>query len=204
MLIDGIFDTMDTAFQIKGYHTPDRYLHYLEFLKTEAIKKLTATLPLIDPFDICFFYKQVSARILEVTVLSKTLPDEYARVYLQVIKELEDWARVIIPASSVINQSGVQSRTVEDLSKIEFGCSVTYLAALMQMLHLRKILVIENVAEFSRQVKAYFRTPGQPDMSAHSFRNAFDNPSIEVLEKLLEDQRLLVFDLERTIERLSR
>lgn len=67
---------------------------------------------------------------------------------------------------------------------ITVRCTVEELAVFGKMLYNDHAFVQMNRAQFCRLIANFFSTTRQAKISEHSFRNHFDNPSADVVERI--------------------
>jgi hypothetical protein len=124
----------------------------------------------------------------------------HAWIFYIVIKKLED--RINCCAGATLNVSVISPvREQKPVYKFRLTCTVAFLGAMLRVLCDRNIVENPNIAELCRRMANSFYTDRQNSLSPHSFRNFFDNPSPEILEKLLEEIRIWEKYTEKFIER---
>jgi hypothetical protein len=138
---------------------------------------------------ICLYQGQ---RTYEPTIMTEAvaLTCRHAMIYYLVLKKLED--RINSCAGSALNILATSS--VNPVSthsqKFRLSCTVAFFCAMLRVMCDRNILENPNVSELCRRMAAACCTNRQENLSPHSLRNCFDDPSPAVLEELLKEVML--------------
>ncbi|MEI6682443.1 MAG: hypothetical protein WCO44_07435 [Bacteroidota bacterium] len=115
------------------------------------------------------------------------LTRRHAWIYYLVLKKLEEWLNSLTGASlgiMVLSKglfSGMPNR------KFRLSCTVSFFCAMLRLLCDRNIFENPNISELCRSIAAGCSTSRQENLSPHSLRNHFDDPSPETLEELLAE-----------------
>lgn len=88
--------------------------------------------------------------------------------------------------------------------RFRINCTEEFMAMLVRLLYDRNIIDNPNIAELCRQMTNACYTSRKLYLSPHAFRKYFDNPTPEIIEKLLEEMRIATKYLEKFIQRQRR
>ncbi len=114
----------------------------------------------------------------------------HALTYYLVLKKLEDRIKCCAGAALGIQFTPLTFHGIKQGTKFKLTCSVAFLSAFLRILCDRNLVENPNVSELCRRIAAACCTSRQENLSPHSLRNCFDNPTPEVLENVREELRL--------------
>ena len=127
------------------------------------------------------------------TVIANVLHNtrRYALIFYLVMLKLEEKVRYSAPL--VMGDSSNMTATLPTvpIQKFRTNFTVAMLGAFMRVEVDKDIIHEPNVSELCRRAANDYSTNQRENVSAHSLRNAFDNPLPETLDKLAEEFKRL-------------
>ena len=118
------------------------------------------------------------------------LTTRHAHIYYLVLKKLEDRINSCAGATLNIMVTSTGMPGTRPVKKFRLNCSVAFFCAMLRVLCDRNIVENPNVSELCRRIAAACCTSRQENLSPHSLRNCFDDPSAPALEELLAEVRI--------------
>ena len=128
----------------------------------------------------------------------------YAVVYAALLNRIRGNLRTVVFSAVFGGVAATAVPPAKRSGRLLFNGSVKHLGAFFRVLVDREIIKTPVIAELTRSIAGLFSTPRQEEISPKSLRNAFEDPSPEVLEQVLSECRLFERYLERLIERQRR
>ena len=108
----------------------------------------------------------------------------HARIWHLIMKSLYDRLYCLSCIAGYTMPFLSQNQLPTSPHKIKSCCTVAIAAALTRILYENDVFQTYNKAELCRQVADLISTPNQPEVSAKSFKNLFDNPDPQTLLRL--------------------
>jgi hypothetical protein len=115
----------------------------------------------------------------------------HAYMFYLVTRRLEERINGCAGATLSIMVSSGDTPGSKPAQKFKLTCTVAFFCALLRVLCDRNLVENPNVSELCRRFAGACYTSRQENLSAHSLRNCFDDPSPEVLENLLQEALLV-------------
>ena len=113
-----------------------------------------------------------------------------AWLYYAELKRLEERIGCLAGYAICLSDATSAEKNAGNEGKIRLTCTVAFFCAVIRVAYDRNLIEVRNVSELCRQISRNFCTARQENLSAHSIRNHFDNPSPEVLEEVMNEFRV--------------
>ncbi|MEI6174930.1 MAG: hypothetical protein WCR01_14360 [Bacteroidota bacterium] len=139
-------------------------------------------------------------RIIEESI---ALSQRYTLIFLLVMKRLKSRIKRYSGVSVNVPDSS-EGKPKTHAYRFRINCTEEFMAMLVRLLYDRNILDNPVVSELCRQMTDTCYTSRKLQLSPGAFRKYFDNPTPEIIEKLLAEMRIATKYLEKLIERQRR
>jgi hypothetical protein len=110
-----------------------------------------------------------------------------AMIYYLELKRLEERIGLFAGNTIFLPGNNLAKQTAFPEKKFRLTCTVPFFSALLRIAYDLNLIEGSNVAELCRWASENFSTVRQDNLSPHSLRNHFDNPSSETLENLTRE-----------------
>lgn len=128
----------------------------------------------------------------------------FAVVYAALLSRIQNNLRTVVLSAGFGGVAAAAVPPAKKPGRFLFNGSVKHLGAFFRVLVDRDIIKNPVIAELTRTIASLFSTPRQEEISPKSLRNAFEDPSPDVLQQMLVECRLVERYLEKLIDRQKR
>ena len=208
---------------VNGHNSPQRFLHSVDALRVEALKKLRKAIFEIHPDETDLFFEHVfrvvrrisrswsacrircvcnGAETENAVFIGQALAQvsRYDEIFHLLMKKLENKIHAYCGAAVFLIRSVEDPIQPEVQFKLNLKCSVKFAGALLRIFYILLFGENTNKADLCRQAALLFSTDRQENISSGSLRNSFDSPELGILMKLRAFFHLCIAEIDKIIK----